>query len=253
MMLDNNNAVAIENPEVFTHPFTCVIAGQSGSGKSFFVRELLEHTREFTHVQLFIGTSIDQNQQFQKLVDESDKLPFSLSVCDVDDKYGLDSLNESSFQSDVLALCNESFAQGNKLCLIFDDLMTELGNCKLLSNLFSKTSSHTQTSVIMITQNLFHQGKERTNSDVFRNAKIFVLFAVPSDHSVFDSLARKLRVPSLFFKEVIEKHRYIVFRAGTDVPPEARFLTDLFSSVQIGDDIVPTQTALTPVSAKKSK
>ena len=44
--------------------------------------------------------------------------------------------------------------RGRKGCIIFDNLMKELGEIGILLNLFTKMSSHYDMSVIHITKNL---------------------------------------------------------------------------------------------------
>ena len=41
--------------------------------------------------------------------------------------------------------------------VIIDDLMSELGSDKNLTNLFTKGSHHNDISIIFISQNIFHQ------------------------------------------------------------------------------------------------
>ena len=55
----------------------------------------------------------------------------------------------------------------------------------ILLDLFTKMSSHYNTSVMHITQNLFHKGSGKHSSDhirVYRNSHITVLFNNPLDN-----------------------------------------------------------------------
>ena len=68
--------------------------------------------------------------------------------------------------------------------------MAELANDSRLSKLFTKGSHHQNLSVIFITQNLFHQGKEMRN--VHLNSHYMVLFKNPRDKSQIMHLARQM-------------------------------------------------------------
>lgn len=74
--------------------------------------------------------------------------------------------------------------------IIIDDLMTELAGDTRLSNLFTKGSHHRNLSVIFITQNFFHQGKEMRN--IHLNSHYIVLYKNPRDKSQVTHLARQM-------------------------------------------------------------
>lgn len=74
--------------------------------------------------------------------------------------------------------------------IIIDDLMSELGNDARLSKLFTKGSHHRHLSVLFITQNVFHQGKEMRNINL--NSHYMVLYKNPRDKSQVMHLARQM-------------------------------------------------------------
>ena len=82
----------------------------------------------------------------------------------------------------------DNFANvGNKLCLIIlDDLLNEAYS-KQACHLFTKGRHHRNISVIMITQNLFHQAKHCR--DIPLNAKYSVLLKNTRDKNQFTHLA----------------------------------------------------------------
>ena len=129
--------------------------------------------------------------------------------------------------------------KGRKGCVIFDDLMKELGEMGILLHLFTKMSSHYDTSVIHITKNLFHKGSGKHSSDhvgVYRNSHITVLFNNPLDNhplwTVAAWLMRKgLGTLSQMLEEIAEKHRYVVIHGGMDWPKKLHFMTDLFGKM----------------------
>ena len=71
--------------------------------------------------------------------------------------------------------------------------MSELSECGLLVDLFTKFSSHYSLTIIHITQNVFFKsvGKHGTdNVTIFRNTQVLVLFQTPMDMSVLMMIAK---------------------------------------------------------------
>jgi hypothetical protein len=79
-------------------------------------------------------------------------------------------------------------SQRNLVVLV--DLMTQSGNDKCISDLFTKGSHHRNLSIIYIVQNIFHQGKEMRNISL--NAHYIVLFKSPRDKQQISMLARQV-------------------------------------------------------------
>lgn len=74
--------------------------------------------------------------------------------------------------------------------IILDDLMQECGDANELVNLFTKGSHHKNISVIMIVQNIFHQGKAMRSISL--NTHYMVLFKNPRDAGQIRHLAAQL-------------------------------------------------------------
>ncbi len=80
------------------------------------------------------------------------------------------------------------FDGGKHTLVVLDDLMHEANDT--VSKLFTKVSHHTNTSVIFIMQNLFHNDKEiRT---ITLNAQYLVLFKNVRDRSQIAHLSRQM-------------------------------------------------------------
>ena len=80
-----------------------------------------------------------------------------------------------------------------KGCVIFDDLMSELSECGLLLDLFSKYSSHYDLTTIHITQNIFFKAEEKHGSDhvtIYQNMHVLVLFKNPLDNTVIHTITQ---------------------------------------------------------------
>lgn len=150
----------------FRHPFTCLIAGPTQSGKTHFTFELLRNIQTLmspqpTNVIWCFG-------EYQEKLKE---LPEFVTVSE-----GLDGL--------------ENIDRTERNLVILDDLMHEAGNMQEIAELFTKGSHHRNLSVIMIVQNLFHQGKVMRT--VSLNAHYLILFKNPRDAGQIKHLASQL-------------------------------------------------------------
>ena len=80
-----------------------------------------------------------------------------------------------------------------KGCVIFDDLMSELSECGLLLDLFSKYSSHYDLTTIHIMQNNFFKAGGKHGSDhvtKYQNMHVLVLFKNPLDNTVIHTITQ---------------------------------------------------------------
>lgn len=160
------------------HPFSMMLAGPSGVGKSWFLKDLLKFRREM------IGPTPENIVWFygirQNLFDEIDNVTFV-----------------EGFPSNY-----RDYLSTNSL-IIIDDLMAECGDDKRMSYLFTKGSHHLNISVVFVTQNIFHHGKEMRCISL--NAHYLVLFKNRRDVSQISHLGRQLYPRKLkFFQEVYE-------------------------------------------------
>lgn len=224
----------------FKHPFTCLVAGPSGSGKTTFVEQLLLNKNflvdrgEFEYITIYIGTTLSENPIFQHL---KQALPEKVTIVECRSLYEGDSKEfDLNFARDFVSA---STKQGPGGCVVFDDLMQELSRANLLTDLFSKHSSHLGLSVIHITQNLFFRGKQpQEHRTLYTNTHHLVLFKFPLDNSVFAVIAkrlsssgsRKYQQTLSLMEYVAEKYRYIVINGGFSRSKLLRFTSDIFST-----------------------
>jgi GTPase SAR1 family protein len=143
----------------FKHPFTCIVAGPTSSGKTVLVRKILQNYKNLFTLQKERLKVFWAYGQWQTLYNEK--------IENVDCTY-IDGLsNENSLTEKGIDL------------LIIDDLMTELSENKNLTSLFTKGSHHLGISVIFISQNLFQKGSQiRTIS---LNCHYLILMKNPRD------------------------------------------------------------------------
>ena len=224
----------------FKHPFTCLISGPSGSGKSTFVSKLIARQQDFVdvrwdYVYVFMGTKKEQNPILSSL-----SVPeyCSLEIFEVKEMYG-ENLSKSTFSQDIEDIITKNHSGGLKGCLIFDDLMVELAECKILVSLFTKFSSHASVSVINITQNLFFRGKSGYDGPtLYRNSSVIVLFHSPLDQTMFRIAATRMSAlgnnsyPKLLnmLTSIAEKYRYVIIRGKSGTPRELKFSSDIFGT-----------------------
>jgi len=134
----------------FKHPFTCILIGPSGSGKSSFCIRFLQNLDALCTERDFDGGVI-------WCYSEKTAVP-SPAV--------LPKKRDIRFNEGVPADIGK--ARGSSCLVIQDDLLNEVYS-KQVYDLFTKGSHYRNISVILITQNLFHQG--RFCRDISLNAK----------------------------------------------------------------------------------
>ena len=151
----------------FVHPFTCIVSGPSGSGKSVHVQNILNDSQYIVKNLKVSPKVLWIYGVWQKLYDQ---------VLDIDIDYQSSMPDEQSFKDNDI--------------IIFDDLKNEMRNDEMLSKAFTKYSHHFETSVFFITQNLF------LKSAHFRDASLsshyMILFNNRRDQSQTMALGRQL-------------------------------------------------------------
>ena len=110
------------------HPFTCIVSGPTGSGKSVFTLKLIEYVREIIspppeRIPFCYG-------EYQKIFDNYPGADFHDELPDV-----------------------SSFDGKKRTLLMMDDLMTSTDD--RVVDIFTKISHHRNLSVVYLTQNLF--------------------------------------------------------------------------------------------------
>ena len=186
------------------HPSTCLISGPTGSGKTCFVKKIIDY-------EMF------------------NPMPPTIIYC-----YG-------SYQPLFKSMKNVQFEDGlpsslgslRNALVIIDDLMLEMGNDSRLSNLFTKGSHHRNLSVIFLTQNLFHQGKEMRN--IHLNSHYMVLFKNPRDKSQIAHLGKQMypgkvkAFQQVFIDATTPKYGYLFIDLHPESHEHCRLRTNIFN------------------------
>ena len=155
----------------FNQPFTCILSGPSGSGKSSFCIRFIQNLDALRTERNFDGGVI-------WCYSEKTAVP-SPAV--------LPKKRDIRFNEDVPA--DFANARGRPCLVIPDDLLNDV-NSKQVCDLFTKGSHHRNISVILITKNLFYQGG--FCRDISLNAKYLVLLKNVRDKNQFMFLARQV-------------------------------------------------------------
>lgn len=189
------------------HPFSAIIAGPSGSGKSFFVVQFIDNLEQMSNVTF-------KNIYWHY----SEWLPQLKSQRNIILKEGLPNI--------------EGLGTSNPNLIIIDDLMRESDG--RVVDLFTRGCHHRNVSVFFITQNIFHQGKGQR--DISLNAHYIVLFKNPRDKAQIRHLAQQVYPENTKFLQEAYKdattqpHGYLLLDLKQSTSEELRFRTNIFPS-----------------------
>lgn len=190
ILFHNNSCIYAHKMLPFIHPFTMIIAGPSSCGKTTFVSNLIRQSKKLLHPNI---------SKILWCSPESTSLPKNLNFLNID-----------FYKSIPETIENED---NENLLLVLDDLMIDVYN-KQVCELFTKGSHHRNLSIILLIQNIFHQGK--FCRDISLNAKYIVLFKNPRDMSQILPLARQIfpqnvrEFVKVYNEVTLPAHGYIV-------------------------------------------
>ena len=178
------------------HPYTCLVAGPTSCGKTQFVKKIIE---EGEHVV---------NGSAEKIIWLYGE--YQPAYMELSSKF-----LHILFIEGIPENLNEYIDPKFRNLIVIDDLMSETGNDKKVTNLFTKGSHHRNLSVILLLQNLFYNGKE--SRTISLNAHYIVLFKNPRDNTIVTSLARQMYPGKIKFLQE-------AFRDATKLPYHYLFL-----------------------------
>ena len=192
---------------IFQHPFTCLVSGPTQCGKTHFTIKLLQNLRtSMSPVPKKVFWCQGQEQKFPGM-------PSFVAIIE-----GLPSIDQ--------------LVDGNEPALIIiDDLMQEAAAARGIVDLFTKGSHHKNLSVIMLIQNLFHQGKFMRTLSL--NTHYMVLFKNPRDAGQIRHLGNQLFPGHMTYlvdayKQATSKpHGYLMLDFTQDTSDQMRVLSDI--------------------------
>lgn len=197
----------------FEHPFTCIIAGPTKSGKTVFVQKLLQAAPYYitpspTRIIWITGTlDKQQNENIQYYVPQH--IEFTNQLPDI-----------------------ELLSSDDKNLLIIDDYMNDAGKNNTVANLFTKGCHHQNISVILILQNLFHQG--RYMRDIHTSTNYLILYKNPRDKTQINHLSRQCFPENAAFLKDAYNHAcstpfgYIILDFCQTTPDQYRVSSGIF-------------------------
>jgi hypothetical protein len=148
---------------VWKHPFTSIISGPTGCGKTQFTIKLVKLAK--TIISPTPERIVWCYGVYQNVFDGLEGVEFHEGIPEI-----------SMFDGTLRTL------------LILDDLMIETDN--RVTKIFTKISHHMNVSVLYLSQNLFFGGKQ--NRTISLNAHYLVLFKNPRDTTQISSLGKQM-------------------------------------------------------------
>jgi len=203
----------MENHVKFKHPFTCIVAGPTGCGKTSFVIKLLRNLdSQCTESRLEGGIIWRYSEETAVPRQQISKLGLNISYQEgLPESYGN--------------------ARGEPSLIILDDLLNEAYG-RNVCDLFTKGCHHINISVVLLTQNIFHQGTHFR--DISLNSKYLVLLKNVRDKNQFTFLARQVypeQSQSLYksYRDATKRpHGYFILDFAQDTDDRLRFRTNVF-------------------------
>lgn len=198
------------------HPWTSIVCGPTGCGKTIFVKTFLRYLPKMANIQF--GRILFYYGEWQEAYLELQRE--MTGKCKIEFREGLP--RPEDYSNDPLCA---------KL-IIIDDLMRESSSCEVIVDLFTKGSHHKNLSVILISQNLFHQG--RGQRDISLNANYIVVFKNPRDRAQIRHLARQVYpddakfLEEAYYDATSRPHGYLLLDLKQSTPDEYRFRTCIF-------------------------
>ena len=184
------------------HPFTCIVAGPTSSGKTTFIKELLLKRDTFIYPK--IDSVVYCYSEFQPVFYE----------LQVELVQGLPDF--------------DTFDPNLNNLVIIDDLMDKADK---LADVFTKISHHRNISIIFILQNVFAKNS-RTLS---LNAHYMVLFKNPRDATQITNLAKQMYPGRIQFLQkaytdaTARAYGYIFIDLRQDTVDHMRLRTDILN------------------------
>ncbi len=196
---------------------THLLAGQSGSGKTTYIFNVMKHQQEMfgdfppQKIKYYYGI---YKPLFDKMKETIPNISFQL---------GLPSLQELEEFTDP----------DHHTMIIIDDLMTLAKDSSIVEDIFCQISHHKFVTCYLLVQNLYAQGKKMRTISL--NAKYMTIFRNPRDAYQLQILGRQLFPGnSHALVEAFEdclKHdtfAYLVIDLTPHTPQEQRVRTHIF-------------------------
>lgn len=194
----------------FEHPFTCLISGPTGCGKTSLVKSIIDKKLISPKPQRIVWFYAEDQPLYASM---KGQVEFEKGLPDDFDNY---------------------FTGSKPGLIVLDDLMTQAHSDQRLTRLFSVGSHHRNLSVIFIVHNLFHQGKEMRNLSL--NSHYIILFKNPRDKLQISTLARQMYpgnvkfITEAYSDATKQAYGYLVFDLKPTTEERLRIRTGILPS-----------------------
>jgi hypothetical protein len=198
-------------PFQFKHEFTMVVTGPSKSGKTEFVKQLVQNTQWISPPPPKIVWCYREWQKAYESLQVS--VTFVKNIPSDDEKLVADLSTHH--------------------LLIFDDMMGGKA-IESIVDWFTRKAHHRSTSVIYIRQNLFDRAAHHRTISL--NAHYLVLFKNPRDKSQIGVLSRQSQMPHLLpaYEDATgQPHGYLLVDLSPQTPEELRLRSQLFTNLAV--------------------
>ena len=184
-----------------------ILAGGRRTGNTLFTKQLLLQT------YWFINTPIEHIIWFHATAQPEVFLELQRAI-NIEFVEGLPKVNMDNFLVD----------KSSSKLLIFDDMMEEASERVDIKHLFTR-GRHQDTSVVFLTQNLYHQSKH--SRDMSLNTDYIVVFKNPRDSMIITTLGKQMGnakfLADVYEQATMEPFSYLFVDLRSDTREELRY------------------------------
>ena len=203
---------------IFQHPFTHIVSGPTGCGKTTYVKKLLQHNNIL--IKPKITRIVWIYRYWQSMYDELARTVHP----------------PIEFIQDIPHnLSDDSFISPNENnIIVLDDMMSTAAKDHRITELFTEGSHHRNLSVISINQNLYHS-KDPTQR---RNSHYICLFHNPISMDIITALSRQMypdspnKLMHAYRNATSKPYGYIVLDLKANTPDHARLCPNVLDITQ---------------------
>ena len=227
MSLTNNSSnLNILEPFAFRHPFTCMIAGPTQSGKTTLLKKIISQCDN----GLLEPPPNEIVYCFSRWQEAYDDIKMSRA------KLAHFNLSSNAPINFIQGLPDfDNFDSTKRTLLILDDLMSQCGKDSRILDIFTTDSHHRNISVIFVTQNIFSQ--EKNCRTISLNSQYIILTNNPRDRLQLIILAKQMFPGSTqFFTEAYKDavtckdYGYLLMDFTQQTHEENRIQTGIFEN-----------------------
>ncbi len=196
------------------HPFTCILSGPTGCGKTHFARQLIKYAADL-------------------ITPPPEHILWIYDNDDPESTAGIPKYVELTKDVDSINLLSAD----KRHLVIVDDKMMDDETAEKMEQLFTRGSHHRNLSVVYIIQNLFNKHKRHRTISV--NTHYLVIFKNPRDRTQIEVLARQTHpgnskfVLESYNKATAKPYGYLLLDLHQKTDDAIRLRTDIFDYPQV--------------------